>query len=281
MKHYQAKHLLSKGYSGNVYLGENTKTKESVAIKVISLYQKEEIKALRKIVSLKKSNFQLETLKEKKNQHIVDHIDFYEAVSLPNLSPQVGSSYNWESQESKQTEGVLFHIVMELCTNGNLHSFLKTSDFQDEERVKYTNLWVKQICKGLLFLHHNGIVHKKLKLSDIVLTSDNYVKISGLGVALEKHNEDSPYGETAHISPEVVKQSQNVGPAADIWSLGVVIFQLLNWSVEVTTHLFYSSEKIEDSLKGKDETLTKIALMCLQLDPSQRPTPQEILNLLN
>lgn len=51
MQNYEAQHLLSKGYSGNVYLGENTKTKEQVAIKVISLYNKDEIKSLRKIVS--------------------------------------------------------------------------------------------------------------------------------------------------------------------------------------------------------------------------------------
>lgn len=230
---------------------------------------------------MKHFNFQLDTLKEKKSEHVVDHIDYFEEVNLPNLSPQVGNSFNWETQESKHHEGALFHIIMELCSNGNLHSFMSTSKFKDEERLKYTYLWVNQICKGLLFLHQNGIVHKKLKLSDIVLTSDHYVKISGLGVALEKHNSDSPYGETAHISPEIVKQSQNVGPAADMWSLGVVLFQLLNWSPEVTTHLFYSEEKIEDALRGKDEKLSKITISCLHLDPSKRPSPQDVLEALN
>jgi serine/threonine protein kinase len=78
---------------------------------------------------------------------------------------------------------------MELC-GGNLRNFLAEKEPSKEEKLNLTRSWAKQICLGLQFLHENGVVHSKLKLSDLVL-NDEIVKITGIAIALQKFNEDN------------------------------------------------------------------------------------------
>jgi serine/threonine protein kinase len=212
-----------------------------------------------------------------KQENVIDHIEYFEEKSLPTVSPSPTTNFDWNRgiNDEKDDSTILFHIVMELAPHGNLHTFLNQNKPQENEIYGY----IRDVCAGLCFLHDHGIVHKKLKLSDLVMTKDHHIKIAGLGITLEKFNDDSPYGEQAHLSPEVVKNTK-ITPAADIWSLGVVIFQLINWSSEVTSHLFYSEEKIAEALKDKDPILAKICTACLHMDPAMRPTPKEILAML-
>lgn len=267
MKHYKIETPLAKGYSGHVYLATNTETHKKVAIKVIPVSGKTEIQELRHILS---------ELKDHKHNNVVDHIEWFEECSLPSVSPLPESQVDWSSNTIEHETPILFHIVMELCSHGNLHSYINKN--QPKELEIYE--WIRHVCSGLDFLHTHGIIHKKLKLSDLVLSETSDVKISGLGVSLEKFNVDSPYGESAHLSPELVK-GLKIEASSDLWSLGVVVFQLLNWSAEITSNLFYSQEKIEEALKGKDAKLGKIVIACLNVDPTKRPTAKEVLEMLN
>jgi polo-like kinase 4 len=62
------------------------------------------------------------------------------------------------------------YLVMEICANGNLFDYLKVAKRISEEQVRSLG---SQLIKGLIYLHSNGIIHRDLKLSNLLL-NQNY-----------------------------------------------------------------------------------------------------------
>jgi polo-like kinase 4 len=86
------------------------------------------------------------------------------------------------------------YLVMELAEQGELYKILKKKvnfgggPFDEEQVAKYT----RDIVSGLVYLHSQGIIHRDLKLSNILLTSDDTAKIADFGLAVRQSN---PYNE--------------------------------------------------------------------------------------
>lgn len=266
MKYYEKHDLLTKGYTGAVFYGENLKTKAKVAIKIITLDQPDQFERLRTILNL---------LIQNKSPYIVDHLAWEEEPSMTDLSPRQIQNRN------QQDQAVTFNIVMELCPGGNLLEYLKKNDFEEgESRWKVVKKFSSEIIQGLMFLHQLNITHRKLKITDVVISDKGSAKISGLGVTVEKYNDDAPYADTAHLAPEYVS-GKIVGKSADLWSFGVILFQLINWSHDISSMLMYSEERIENALKHKPKAISELCLSCLKLNPNDRPTCGEVFKALN
>jgi len=129
--------VLGKGQFGNVKKAKNKETGEFVAVKQIkkSKISEEELGMLRN---------EIEVLKMCQHPNIVQLLDIFE--------------------DSKK-----IHIVLELLKGGDLYDYMEIRKFKlKEPRIREI---VYQTAKGLLFLHNYGIVHRDLKLQNIMMST--------------------------------------------------------------------------------------------------------------
>jgi tetratricopeptide (TPR) repeat protein/class 3 adenylate cyclase len=122
-------------------------------------------------------------------------------------------------------DGQLF-MAMPLYEGETLHARLSRGrlSFEEASRVAL------QIAHGLARAHASGIVHRDLKPSNVMLLSDGAVKILDFGIAKMDDSslsgDGAPFGTIAYMSPEHVRGGA-VDHRADIWSLGVVLQEML------------------------------------------------------
>ncbi|KAJ6809478.1 putative mitogen-activated protein kinase kinase kinase 1 [Iris pallida] len=128
--------------------------------------------------------------------------------------------YGTDKEEAK-----LF-IFIELVTQGSLASLYQKYRLRDSQVSAYT----RQILKGLYYLHERNVVHRDIKCANILVHANGSVKLADFGLAKEitKFNMlKSCKGSVYWMAPEVVNPRKTYGPAADIWSLGCTVLEML------------------------------------------------------
>ncbi|MDX6717594.1 MAG: eukaryotic-like serine/threonine-protein kinase, partial [Baekduia sp.] len=93
--------------------------------------------------------------------------------------------------------------------------------------------WIAQACRGLAYAHRSGLVHRDVKPGNLLLSEgDGTVKLADFGIAKLSSEESSitqigsVLGTAAYLAPEQAA-GEEAGPAADLYGLGVVAYQLL------------------------------------------------------
>jgi serine/threonine protein kinase len=177
-------------------------------------------KLVRKLVAMKTIN--KEYLSEEKQKVKVMH----EVSILLNMRhPYVVKLY--ETFETSR------HIIlcMELCAGGDLLNYVRKRKKLDENVAK---VLFKQVILGIGYIHTKSILHRDIKLDNILLDGKGNVKIADFGVSkLVKKDEvmREQCGTPAYIAPEIIKDKGYTGFKADIWSAGVVLYALLYGTV--------------------------------------------------
>ncbi len=147
-----------------------------------------------------------------------------------------------------------------------------------------------QVCKGLSAAHKAGIVHRDIKPHNIIINKDGVVKILDFGVAkLTKGTnitkEFATIGTPHYMSPEYLT-GQGIDFRCDIWSLGVVLYELLTgelpFNAENMKSILYSivnDDPIPPSELNDDisRELERITLKCLRKDPGERYPTTDLL----
>ncbi|EKM77616.1 hypothetical protein AGABI1DRAFT_121991 [Agaricus bisporus var. burnettii JB137-S8] len=118
-------------------------------------------------------------------------------------------------------------IVTELCCGGELFDYLleKGRLTEDETRILFG-----QLCLAVAYLHESGIVHRDLKLENVLLDEHCRVKLGDFGFAREydRNNFMQTFcGTTGYASPEMLEGKKYQGPEVDVWSLGIILYCLL------------------------------------------------------
>ncbi len=125
-----------------------------------------------------------------------------------------------------EVDGYLF-IIMELVEGDSLHHSAGGRAIEQREAARL----IAGICRGLAHAHRNGILHRVIKPDNILLAPGPQPKIADFGLARpmgegEKTGE-MIYGTPGYSAPEVVKNPAAVDQRADIFSVGVMLYELL------------------------------------------------------
>jgi serine/threonine protein kinase len=106
---------------------------------------------------------------------------------------------------------------------------LKTDEFLLERTVKE---WVYQILLGTAYCHSEGILHRDIKSNNLLLTKNGTVKIADFGLARPFHLPVRPYTKEVitlwYRCPEILLGAEEYYTAADMWSVGCVMWELSN-----------------------------------------------------
>ncbi|VBB29207.1 unnamed protein product [Acanthocheilonema viteae] len=119
------------------------------------------------------------------------------------------------------------YLPMELAEKGDLLTFVQQNGAQSESRAQS---WMKQLLSAVYYLHMRSIAHRDLKLENILLFADNFIKIADFGFCREIQNGDLSRtfcGSKSYSAPEILLGQEYIPFKADIWSLGVVAFVLV------------------------------------------------------
>lgn len=129
------------------------------------------------------------------------------------------------------TQAPVFCIIMEFCPFGPLHQIL--ADGGDIISPHRLVSWSQQIALGMQYLHSHKIIHRDLKSPNILIGEHEVIKISDFGTSREWNEisiKMSFAGTVAWMAPEVIR-NEPCNEKVDIWSYGVVLWELLTGEV--------------------------------------------------
>jgi len=227
---------MGRGAGSFVYKVKNRKTQQYAALKVI---EKNKDKA------------------EKIKQRIQNEIEVHSSLEHENLVTLYG---HFEDKDN-------YYLLMEVCEGGELYSLVKKKGRLSEEEIRNYGL---QFAKGLKYLHNNHVLHRDLKLSNLLLTDQNILKICDFGLAVKlldlEEERETLCGTPNYISPEIVK-NEPYGIKADTWSYGCILYAM------ATGNPPFEGNSVK-------ETLTKVQVGGLAIPGDLSPNLQDLLRKL-
>ena len=176
----------------------------------------------------------------------------------------------------------LIYLLLEMCSGGELWGKIKEEGRLDEEETR--NI-CSQIVQGIEYLHTLGILHRDLKLGNLLLSDDrSLVKIAdfGLAVRLKTFSEErnTMCGTPNYISPEIINR-QPYGLASDMWSFGCIVYACLTGSPPFESasirDTFLKANDLKYSLPGfLSENARDLISGLLTWDSDQRLTVNQV-----
>ena len=203
-----------------------------------------------------------------------------EALALSRLNhPNIATVHDFDSQE------LVDFLVTELVSGPSLQGKLKAGPFAEKEVVRIGT----QLVDGMEAAHSAGVVHRDLKPANLRLTPEGRLKILDFGLAkqidpssqatvTQSLAESGPVGTPDYMAPEQLL-SEKVDTRADIWAVGVVLFELATGkrpflgktatalAAEILHQAPPSPRIFEPRLSVR---LEEIILKCLEKDPESR-----------
>ncbi|KAA8533488.1 hypothetical protein F0562_031078 [Nyssa sinensis] len=221
VENYHVIELVGEGSFGKVYKGRRKYTGQTVAMKFILKHGKSE----KDIHNLRQ---EIEILRKLKHENIIEMLDSFE-------SPQE------------------FCVVTEFA-QGELFEILEDDKCLPEEQVQAI---AKQLVRALHYLHSNRIIHRDMKPQNILIGAGSVVKLCDFGFARAMSTNTvvlrSIKGTPLYMAPELVRE-QPYNHTADLWSLGVILYELFVGQPPFYTNSVYALIRhiIKDPVKYPD-----------------------------
>jgi tRNA A-37 threonylcarbamoyl transferase component Bud32 len=162
-----------------------------------------------------------------------------------------------------------FYLVMEYVDGVNLRQLLECGRLQPEQALQI----VPQICEALQYAHEEGIVHRDIKPENILLDRRGQVKIADFGLAKLMRPSAAEFtltgtrqvmGTLNYMAPEQRTRPQEVDHRADIYALGVVLYEML------TGQLPLGRFPAPSDAVAVDQRLDEVVFHALEQDPAKR-----------
>lgn len=256
---YQIIRTIGSGSTGKVKLGVNLRTQKKVAIKIIS----------RKYIhdSGKKSK---ETPASRKRRILRE-------AAILNLAhhPNIVRLYDLYITEE------YYCMVFEYVDGAQMLDFIINQGKMKESQAQK---FFSQLLSAVSYCHDNGIVHRDLKIENVLIDSEGNVKLVDFGLSNFFDPTDKLRtfcGSLYFAAPELLKGIYYTGPEIDIWSLGIVLYVLVCGKVPFDDK---SLTALHDKIKlGKFELPEKLTSKCqnllksmIEVDPKRRARMDEI-----
>jgi tRNA A-37 threonylcarbamoyl transferase component Bud32 len=206
-------------------------------------------------------------------------------VALKILPPEIGQDRDFTERFAREAQAMarlnhphivtihdfgqtnaLYFFVMEYVDGLNLRQVLDAERMAPREALAI----VPQICDALQYAHDHGIVHRDIKPENILLNRQGQVKIADFGLAklvgadVSTRAAERVLGTPQYMAPEQVEHPAEVDHRADIYSLGVVFYQMLTgeFPAKLTEP---PSKKV-----AIDVRLDEVVMRALEKDPERR-----------
>jgi hypothetical protein len=170
--------------------------------------------------------------------------------------------------------GGMYYFLMEFVDGVNLRQMIAGGKLEPREALAI----VPQVCEALQYAHDEGIVHRDIKPENILLDRKGRAKIADFGLAKLLHGGEPPAGRAAfsltgsrqvmgtphYMAPEQMERPQGVDHRADIYSLGVVFYEML------TGELPLGRFAAPSRMVHIDVRLDEVVLRSLEKEPARR-----------
>jgi serine/threonine-protein kinase len=172
------------------------------------------------------------------------------------------------------------YCALEYCLGGTLRERLKKSPLLPDETARL----MEAVAWAMQAAHETGIVHRDLKPANILLDADGNPRVADFGLARRLGRESltptgAVMGTPEYMAPEQVQGKKQVGPAVDVWALGVILYELLTGRppfhgptiletfAQVCQEEPVAPRQIEPTIPRDLET---VCLKCLRKEPGRR-----------
>jgi hypothetical protein len=165
--------------------------------------------------------------------------------------------------------GPYFYFVMEYVDGVNLRQAMQVARLEARETLNI----IPQICDALQYAHDEGVVHRDIKPENILVDRKGRVKVADFGLAKLLTHEPldvtltgtfQVVGTPRYMAPEQLGGARDIDHRADIYSLGVVFYELL------TNELPLGRFPVPSQRSGVNAKLDDIVLRTLEREPAQR-----------
>ena len=176
------------------------------------------------------------------------------------------------------------YILLELCQNQSLNELLRRRKRLHELEVMY---YTKQIVEVLGYLHKSRVIHRDLKLGNLMINDAMELKLGDFGLAtkldFDGERKRTICGTPNYIAPEVLEGKNGHSYEVDIWSLGVIIYTLIIGKPPFeTSNVKTTYDKIRKNIYRFPEHIAisdqaqDLITWILNGDPTNRPTLDDI-----
>ncbi|KAF9992156.1 serine/threonine-protein kinase KIN2 [Entomortierella chlamydospora] len=203
---YHMSKTLGAGSMGKVKLGVHSRTRDKVAIKIIPRVQPNA--NMTPAQQEKEDNRETRTIREASIMMVLHHpyiVSLYEVMVLPHH----------------------YYMVLEHVDGGQMLDYIIS---HGKLKEKHARKFARQIASALDYCHRNSIVHRDLKIENILISKSGNIKIIDFGLS-------NLYSPRSHLStfcgslyfaaPELLNAKVYTGPEVDVWSFGIVLYVLV------------------------------------------------------
>lgn len=209
-----------------------------------------------------------------------------EATAAANLShPNIVPVYDWGSAEGT------YYIVMEYIEGHSLAELLRSGGPLAPERAAEIAM---DVAEALGFAHNNGLIHRDVKPSNVLLSPDGQVKVTDFGIAIVAYGgaesnltqTGAVMGTATYFSPEQA-QGKSLDHRSDLYSLGIVLYEMLCGRPPFTgdTSVAIAYKHVQQAVPSPSslgvvlpESLEAIAMKLLAKNPEERyPTAKDVI----
>lgn len=242
---------LGKGGMGVVYLAEHMKLDKKFAVKSLSPeFTRDPL-------------FRERFYQEAKNQALLDHPNIVQATDF--------------FEENGQ-----YLLVMEYVEGKELSDLIKGKGKLTEDEAL---LIIKDVLSGLGFAHRKGMIHRDMKPSNIMVGNDGRTRIMDFGIAIlagEKRLTSTgtgTIGTSWYMSPEQIRHPKDIDHRSDIYSLGIIMFEMLTGDVPFDGETEFNIQEQQVNKPAPDpcgknpkisKELSRMILKAMEKNPDDR-----------